>query len=148
MLSILQLNTPGDFTSLSREQLINFLHTHLGQYGDSTEAIGKCIDYAMQKDCGKGGFILLGYRESALVGAVVMNKTGMQGYIPENILVYVAVDSKFRGKGIGRQLIDEAIARSHGDVKLHVEYENPAKRLYERIGFTTKYAEMRFVKGK
>lgn len=148
MLSILQINTPGDFTSLSREQLINFLHTHLGQYGDSTEAIGKCIDYAMQKDCGKGGFILLGYYGNDLVGAVVMNKTGMQEYIPENILVYVAVDSKFRGRGIGRQLIDEAIARSDGNVKLHVEYENPAKRLYERIGFTTKYAEMRFEKGK
>ncbi|MDK2978441.1 MAG: hypothetical protein PWP52_1155, partial [Bacteroidales bacterium] len=32
------------------------------------------------------------------------------------------------------------------DVKLHVEYDNPAKRLYERLGMTTKYAEMRLKK--
>ncbi|MCB8964221.1 MAG: GNAT family N-acetyltransferase [Bacteroidales bacterium] len=146
MLSIQQINTLRDFTSLSKEQLVDFLHVHLGEYGDSKEAIGKCIDYAMQQDCGKGGFILLAYWDQQLVGAVVMNRTGMEDYIPENILVYIAVDSSYRGKGIGRQLIDRAIAQSHGNIKLHVEYDNPAKRLYERAGFTTKYAEMRYNK--
>ena len=68
-------------------------------------------------------------------------------YIPENILVYIAVNSKFRNKGIGRQIVERGIKEADGDVKLHVEYENPAKRLYERIGFTTKYAEMRYKKG-
>ncbi|MGE0076913.1 MAG: GNAT family N-acetyltransferase [Bacteroidales bacterium] len=146
MLSIQQINTPHDFTTLSKEQLVDFLHTHLDQFGDSKEAIAKCIDYAMQKDGGKGGFILIGYLNNVPVGTVVMNKTGMQDYIPENILVYIAVHSGYRGKGIGKQLIDEALAQSDGDVKLHVEYDNPAKRLYERIGFTNKYAEMRYSK--
>jgi hypothetical protein len=27
-----------------------------------------------------------------------------------------------------------------------VEYDNPAKRLYERVGMKTKYAEMRYEK--
>lgn len=77
-----------------------------------------------------------------------MNETGMEGFIPENILVYIAVDANIRGKGIGKQLINEAISRVNGDVKLHVEYDNPAKNLYERLGFTNKYAEMRFTKNK
>jgi GNAT superfamily N-acetyltransferase len=38
-----------------------------------------------------------------------MNKTGMEGYIPENILVYIAVDRKFRGKGYGKELMIKAI---------------------------------------
>jgi ribosomal protein S18 acetylase RimI-like enzyme len=79
---------------------------------------------------------------------LVMNKTGMSGYIPENVLVYVAVDSRYRGEGFGGEIVKKAISMIEGDVKLHVEYENPAKRLYERIGFTTKYAEMRFIKEK
>jgi hypothetical protein len=29
-----------------------------------------------------------------------------------------------------------------------VEYDNPAKRLYERMGFSTKYAEMRWQRSK
>ncbi|MBN1988715.1 MAG: GNAT family N-acetyltransferase [Bacteroidales bacterium] len=146
MLTINQINSATDFKNLSREDLINFLFQHLDQFGDSKEAIGKSIDYAFSTQEGKGGFILTGYLDNQLVGAVVMNKTGMDGYIPENILVYIAVDASKRGNGIGKQLMEAAIDRSQGDIALHVEYENPAKRLYERIGFGSKYAEMRFYK--
>ncbi|MEA3316912.1 MAG: GNAT family N-acetyltransferase, partial [Bacteroidota bacterium] len=76
----------------------------------------------------------------------IMNKTGMSGYIPENILVYVAVDAEKRGHGIGGQIVEKSFELADGDVKLHVEYDNPAKRLYERCGMTTKYAEMRYKK--
>ena len=131
---------------LSRERFIDFLHHHLDKFGDSKEAIGKSIDYAFSEQKGCGGFLLAAFNDDELIGTLVMNNTGMSGYIPENVLVYVAVDSRFRGKGYGREIVDKAISMSEGDVKLHVEYENPAKRLYERIGLTTKYAEMRYNK--
>ncbi len=68
----------------------------------------------------------------------------MKGYVPENILLFVAVDPAHRNRGTGGWLIREALARCAGAVKLHVEYDNPAKRLYERLGFRSKYAEMRY----
>lgn len=146
MLTIEQINSTTDFKNLSREDLIEFLFKHLDRFGDSKEAIGKSIDYAFSGQEGKGGFILTGYLNNQLVGVVIMNRTGMDGYIPENILVYIAVDAAKRGNGIGKQLMEAAIDRSQGDIALHVEYDNPAKRLYERIGFGSKYAEMRFYK--
>ncbi|KAF5078114.1 Acetyltransferase (GNAT) family protein [anaerobic digester metagenome] len=146
MLTIEQINSATDFKNLSREDLIEFLFKHLDRFGDSKEAIGKSIDYAFSGQEGKGGFILTGYLNNQLVGVVIMNRTGMDGYIPENILVYIAVDAAKRGNGIGKQLMEAAIDRSQGDIALHVEYDNPAKRLYERIGFGSKYAEMRFYK--
>jgi len=148
MLDVKQINNENELTNISRDEIINFLHTHLNRFRDDKVSIGKCLDYAFAKDSGKGGFVLTGHYDGQLVGIVVMNKTGMEGFIPENILVYIAVDASQRGKGIGKQLVEEAINRAEGDVKLHVEYDNPAKRLYERIGFTTKYAEMRYVKKK
>jgi [ribosomal protein S18]-alanine N-acetyltransferase len=75
-----------------------------------------------------------------------MSRTGMSRYIPENILVYIAVHCEFRNRGIGGEMILRALDLAEGDIKLHVEYDNPAKRAYERIGFTTKYAEMRYFK--
>jgi ribosomal protein S18 acetylase RimI-like enzyme len=33
-----------------------------------------------------------------------------------------------------------------GNIALHVEPDNPAKILYEKLGFTNKYLEMRLIK--
>ncbi|HPM05023.1 MAG TPA: GNAT family N-acetyltransferase [Candidatus Cloacimonas sp.] len=58
----------------------------------------------------------------------------------------MAVHNGKRGKGLGAQLIKEVLANTEGSIALHVEYDNPAKRLYERLGFSTKYVEMRWQK--
>ena len=78
-----------------------------------------------------------------MVGAVVVNKTGMQRYIPENILVYIATHNQYRGRGIGKKLMQETIKVCDGAIALHCEPDNPAKYLYEKLGFTSKYLEMR-----
>jgi len=144
MLKINKINTENDFNNISKSEFIDFLYTHLDRFGDPKEDINKCLNYAFSEEKSEGGFALAAFYENKLVGALIMNKTGMSGYIPEWILVYVAVDASYRGRGFGRQIVEESFKHCEGDVKLHVEYDNPAKRLYERIGFTTKYAEMRY----
>lgn len=129
---------------LSREEAVNFLYDHLDRFRDNKEAINKSFNYAFSEAEGKGGFILAAFYEDRLVGVLVMNNTGMKDFIPENILVYVAVDASYRGKGFGKQIIKKAAESCDGGIALHVEYDNPAKRLYERLGFISKYAEMRY----
>jgi len=146
MLEIKEIRKPEDFGDLTKEQFIDFLFEHLDQFGDPKPDIEKSIDYAFSDAEGKGGFLLAAYHEGELAGALVMNNTGMSGYVPENILVYVAVDSKHRGKGFGGEIVKKSFDIADGDIKLHVEYDNPAKRLYERVGMKTKYAEMRYEK--
>jgi len=70
----------------------------------------------------------------------------MKGYIPENILLMVCVHPLMRGKGIGGKIINKSIELANGNIKLHVEHDNPAKQVYESIGFISKYAEMRYYK--
>ena len=130
----------------SNQKIAQFLNTHLDEFGDSVDDILKCLDYVFEKNLGKGGFVLLGLLEEEIIGAVVINETGMSKYIPENILVYIAVHRDYRGKGLGKQLMEQALKLTKGDVALHVEPDNPAKKLYERLGFTNKYLEMRLVK--
>lgn len=128
--------------------ILIFLHKHLDEFGDPQEQIKLAMEYAMQMNGKPGGFILAAYVGDEIAGAVVLNKTGMNGYIPDNILVYIATHKQYRGKGIGKQLMQQVIAQSDGDIALHVEPENPAKRLYESLGFTNKYLEMRLQKNK
>ena len=135
-----------------QKEVVNFLYKSLEQYGDPEGDINKAVNYALnknnEKDKATGGLVLTARLEEndAIVGAVVINETGMGGYIPENILVYIATDPNQRGKGIGKKLMQEALESINGDVALHVEPDNPAKRLYENLGFTNKYLEMRYKK--
>lgn len=139
--------TPADTVStLEKRAVMKFLHEHLDEYGDSEKAIMNAIEYALSPYPLAGGFILTAEKDSKVVGAVVMNQTGMKGYIPENILVYIAVDRSLRGEGLGKKLMNRAIKMAKGDIALHVEPDNPARHLYEKLNFTNKYLEMRLLK--
>lgn len=130
----------------SRQEIAEFLHEHLDEYGDTKSAILKCIGYAYGDNPGQDGFILIAHDEDEILGAVIINQTNMTEYIPENILVYIAVHKKTRGQGVGKELMKQTIEATTGDIALHVEPDNPAKFLYEKVGFTNKYLEMRLKK--
>lgn len=131
-----------------KQEIIRFLFQHLEQYGDPEADISNAVSYAMGEQNKPGGLIITATEQdsSSLAGAVVINKTGMGGYIPENILVYIATDKNVRGKGIGKMLMQGAVDASEGDIALHCEPENPAMHLYKKLGFTSKYLEMRLKK--
>lgn len=133
-------------TPFSREDIADFLYDHLDEYGDEKEHILACISYAYGDEQGQDGFILVAHEKDQIVGAVIINHTNMAGYIPEHILVYIAVDAEYRGQGLGKQLMEQIIDNTKGDIALHVEPDNPAKYLYEKYGFTNKYLEMRLSK--
>ncbi len=143
-MEILQL-TPetATITTVTPDQVTQFLFEHLDRYGDPPEHIRAAIAYALQESDTAGGYVLIGLDKGTMVGAVVVNKTGMAGYIPENILVYIAVHQQYRGQGIGKKLMKVAIKEAAGAIALHVEPDNPARRLYEQLGFSSKYLEMR-----
>ncbi|MFT5901815.1 MAG: ribosomal-protein-alanine N-acetyltransferase [Bacteroidia bacterium] len=130
-------------SGIEKQQIIDFLHENLEQYGDSKADILKCINYAVKETMSFGGFVLVSFEGKTITGAVIINKTGMGGYIPENILVYIATHQDYRGKGIGKKLMEETLNFAKGDIALHVEANNPAKFLYEKYGFTNPYLEMR-----
>lgn len=139
--------TPAETVGLiHREEIADFLYEHLDEFGDEKADILKAIDYALNSGVTPGGFVVTARDAGKIIGAVVMNRTGMQGYIPDNILVYIAMDCDYRGQGIGKELMKKAIDKADGDIALHVEPENPAKFLYEKLGFTNKYLEMRLKK--
>lgn len=126
-----------------QEKLVNFLFDHLDKYGDPKEDINKALNFAFKHTPSFGGYVIALEDNNKLVGVVVVNKTGMKGYIPENILVYIAIHDEYRGQGLGKKLMQEAMQQANGDIALHVEPDNPARFLYEKLGFNSKYLEMR-----
>jgi len=132
--------------SIEKKEIIDFLYEHLENYGDPKADIEKEINFALKETESCGGCVLVSGEGDKIVGVVVVNQTGMKDYIPENILVYIASHKDYRGKGIGKELMLKAIELAKGNVALHVEPDNPARFLYEKVGFTSKYVEMRLIK--
>lgn len=148
MITIQKYSDENRTNENQKQEIVQFLFKHLEQYGDPEKDISDAINYALGFENKPGGHVITARDEKTnhLVGAVVVNKTGMSGYIPENILVYIATDKEVRGKGIGKNLMQEAIDSSQGDIALHCEPENPALHLYKKLGFSSKYLEMRLKK--
>ncbi len=146
MIDIQKIGSADEVTPRELDAVCAFLHKHLERYGDRPEDIRRAIAYAVREHESPGGFVLVGRENETITGAVVINRTGMSGYIPENILVYIAIHGGSRGRGYGRQLMERVIAETEGGIALHVEPDNPARHLYERLGFTSKYLEMRLTR--
>ncbi len=133
-------------STLEKKEIIDFLFNHLEEFGDKWEDIERAVNYALNPNPAFGGFVLYIKDNGKVIGTVVMNKTRMKGYIPENVLVYIAVHKNYRGMGLGVQLMKRAIQTAKGDIALHVESDNPARFLYEKVGFKNPYIEMRYYK--
>lgn len=126
-----------------RAEVVNFFHETMQPYEDTPQDICSALDYAFSGSHYAGGFLMLASTGEELAGALLMLRTGMTGFVPEHFLVFVTVNPQLRGQGIGQRLIERCLAECDGSVKLHVDFDNPAKRLYERLGFEHCYAEMR-----
>jgi GNAT superfamily N-acetyltransferase len=139
------VRNPDDFPpEATATDVARFLEGALQPFHDPRKDIARGISDALSPEPPGRGFVVLAMLEGSLAGALVMLRTGMTGYVPENLLLYVAVAPEHRGKGIGGRLCRQAMDAVDGEVKLHVEYENPARRLYERRGVESRYAEMRW----
>ena len=140
------VNESGFPPWMNRQSAIEFIYRTMQPYHDAKEDIAKALDYCFSESEGKGGFLMIAHFGNKIAGQLTMLKSGMGGYIPEYILLFVSIEPTMRGKGVGGKLIEHCLQEAEGSIKLHVEQDNPAKRLYERIGFTNKYAEMRYQK--
>jgi GNAT superfamily N-acetyltransferase len=139
------IKTFDAFTRLSINdinRITNFLHENSGVYGDGKSAIKKSLFYAAKEIPGLGGYVFIMEHKNDILGAVVINKTGMNEYIPENILVNLAVQKEYRGKGIAKELINYTKKYCRGDIALHINKNNPVVKLFENTGFTSKNIEM------
>ena len=146
-IEIMRIDNYDNFPDwLDPDKLAVFLHEALKPFEDPVDDVRAGIDYAMSTKPGMGGFILLAHETNQPAGALVVLRTGMCGYVPPNLILYVAVDPDKRGKVVGHRLMMKAIEMCDGNIKLHVEYDNHAKKYYEAIGFKSEYAEMRLKK--
>lgn len=125
-----------------KNALINFIcqYCSRAQKPDVKEA----LDYALKEKPSFGGFVIAIKDEEKFIAAIVVNNTGMQGYIPNNLFAYVALNAKHPNKeSILEEIMCKALDLSNGDVALRLDPKNPIIKLYKKLGFTQNTLELR-----
>lgn len=133
------------FTGISpmeKSAVVSFLSAHTPSAKD--DDIREAVEYAVKHKPSFGGFILVAQEGKKIVAAIVANRTGMEGYGPKNIFVFVSFDQTHaENKVIAKKLLQKAIEHADGDVALHVEPNSPSMQLYRNLGFQNQYLELR-----
>ncbi len=134
------INQIEDFSSISKKQLIDYVDNYLDRYSDSKTETKEAIEQAVNK-----GYILTASSGSVIDGVVVIVHMGFDKFIPTYHLAYIGINPNSKGRGIGSELIKEAINLTNGNISLHVDLDNKnAKKLYKKMGFKHIYDRMIF----
>jgi hypothetical protein len=128
-----------------KSAVINFLCTYTAHA--SKPGVREAVEYAIKNKPSFGGFVLTAHTGRQLIAAVVVNRTGMEGYNPNNLFVYVTFHEDYcQDEPTMLQVLKKAIDLTDGDIALHVEPSNPILKLYKKMGFEAPYLELRFNK--
>lgn len=138
------------FTGISpveKSAVVSFLCEHTEN--TSSRNVLEAVEYAVKHKPSFGGFVLTAEKEKQIVAAVVANCTGMEGYNPQNIFVFVSLHKKHRkDEALAKHLLQKAIRYADGEIALHVEPDNPALKTYQKMGFKAQYLELRLNKAE
>lgn len=134
-------------TPVEKSAVVRFLCEHTEN--TTSHNVVEAVEYAVKHKPSFGGFVLIAKKGKQIVAAVVANCTGMEGYNPKNIFVFVSFHKKHRNdEALVKQLMQKAIRYADGEIALHVEPDNPALKMYQKMGFKAQYLELRFNKAE
>lgn len=132
-------------THYERHRVVKFLYDNQGDCEIEKTDIASAIEYAMKDRPSFGGYIVTVEKDDQIVAATIVNKTGMTGYGPENILVYFGTqqDSSYE---VNQKMLDKTITVAKGDIAFLVTPDNPWKNIFRKLGFESKLLEMNYSK--
>lgn len=115
------INKYDAFTGMNPSKkmaLVNFLCAVNDIPTDEKNNITQSIDYALRDMASFGGFIVSLEKEHQFFGAVIVNKSGMGGWLPEHLVVVHGVAPVLAQEEIIALLLKEADKYTRGNIAI------------------------------
>lgn len=131
------------YTTEEKGSIVHFLLDNLDGYEDNPDNIAKALDFAASEGVSFGGFTIVASLESKIIGVLVLNRTGMKSYMPENKLVYISVHKEHRKLGLGKYLLTRAKNITEGVISVNLRKKDTSIDFFKKIGFSSDTLELR-----
>ncbi len=131
-----QQNLYDAFTGISfskKNAIVQFLQRNLEASWVEETAILKAVEYATKEIPSFGGFVLTAENDQEIVAALIVNKTGLSGLMPEYVAVLQATKPITKVKVIARKLIEKAVTLAQGDIANLITDFGPKELLLENL---------------
>lgn len=136
-------NAGTGMDSFDRAAIVKFLYTHARDIPAHTAR--EAVDCVLKHTPSFGGFILADWHERQLRAVVMVNRTGMSGFGPENLITFAVVRKEEEFPlPILEQLIREAMNLADGEIAFHLPKRHPAIKVFQELGFQQDFVELRF----
>ena len=126
---------------IQKERVTRFILDNSCEQDLSYEIVWRSVEYALSLSKNQGGFILLTREDGDITGALVINRTSMEDYIPENILIHLVIGAHVNKNETGLRLLRMAIELTKGKLAVRLNKDHPDISLYEVMGFRERYIE-------
>ena len=130
-------------STLRINMIVNFIFANQVGSEDTKINIYRSVEYALSPYKYQGGFVLLAEKNKSILGSVVINRTNMEGYVPKNLMVYLAADPNSAIPDFEKTLLSKVIQLTSSEVACHITVDNPAMKIFEDVGFKKNLFEMR-----
>lgn len=115
----------------------------LGEVMPSGEKVKSLVNPLLDK----GGFYFIAVENNEILGWVLVGTTKDQfTEKPSGFIYELYLRQQYRGKGYSKRLMDAVIehfqAEGLTEIRLSAKVDNPAVRMYEIMGFTTRTVSM------
>lgn len=130
-------------STLRINMIVNFIYDNQVASEDTKANIYRSVEYALSPFKYQGGFVLLAEQNKSILGSVVVNRTNMEGYVPKNLMVYLAAVPNSAIPGFEKMLLSKVIQLTSSELACHIRVDNPAMKIFEDVGFKKNFFEMR-----
>lgn len=118
--------------------LVNFIY----DYQENAAALNRSIithliEYALKEVSSFGGFVVTEETDSELLGVMVVNNTGMEGYMPNNLIVASAFLPNMGKEGSRKRILQKIMHITRGDATLLVKNTHQQETTSNNLGLKT-----------
>lgn len=117
--------------------LINFICDYQEDSSLDKSIITHLVDSALKEVSSFGGFVVTEEKQEEVLGVMVVNNTGMEGYMPNNLIVLGAFLPNTGKEGSKKRILQKIMHLTRGEAALLIKAVDQSESSLRSLGVKT-----------